>query len=109
MNTWLYTLGGGIVLWILIHYLCAIGDTHLFGKKRVKALTPDQLPTPRNPPLDSSLIGKTGTSDTRLNPAGFALIDGVRYDALSEAGYIEQGTDIRIVEIRGNNIIIEKK
>ena len=108
MNTWLYTLGCAIVLWIIIHYLCAIGDTHLFGKKRVKALTPDQLPKARTTPLEPSLIGKTGMSNTRLNPAGFAIIDGVRYDAVSEAGYIEQGAAIKIVEIRGNNIIIEK-
>ena len=108
MNNWLYTLGGAIVLWVAINYLCVIGDTHIFGKRRPKKFTPDRLPTIRPTQLDPSIIGKKGVSHTRLNPAGYALIDGVRYDALSEAGYIEQGTAIKIVEIRGNNIIIEK-
>ena len=109
MNNWLYTLVGAIALWVLINYLCAIGDIHLFGKRRPKALSPDLLPTIKSVPLDPSLVGKTGIADTRLNPAGFVLIEGKRYDALSEGGYIEEDSAIKIVEIRGNNIIIEKK
>lgn len=44
-----------------------------------------------------ALIGKTGTAYTILRPSGKVEINGEIYDAVSEIGYIEKGTKIKVV------------
>ncbi len=44
-----------------------------------------------------------------LRPAGKIERDGVFYDALSTGEFIDVGTQVRVVEIRGNMIFVEKE
>ena len=41
---------------------------------------------------------------TPLRPVGVIRLDGHRRDALAEAGIIDQGTEVRIVEIIDNQL-----
>ena len=52
----------------------------------------------------AALIGRTALTVTPLRPVGVIRLDGHRRDALSEAGIIDQGTEVRIVEIIDNQL-----
>ncbi len=53
-------------------------------------------------------VGRSGVAHTVLRPAGVAVIDGKRLDALAESGMIEAGSPIRVVAIKDNNLIVKK-
>ncbi len=57
----------------------------------------------------SHLEGKTGITITQLRPSGIAEIDGQRYSVVAEAEMINQGYDIVVLKVEGNNIIVGKK
>ncbi|MBN2170678.1 MAG: nodulation protein NfeD [Candidatus Krumholzibacteriota bacterium] len=56
---------------------------------------------------DEHLEGRTGICLSDLRPAGIAEIDGRRIDVVTEGGYIEKGTRIRIAEVSGNRVVVE--
>lgn len=56
----------------------------------------------------SDLLGKKGTAEMNLRPAGRALIDGQRINVISRGEFIDRGTPIRIIEARGSHIVVEK-
>ncbi|MEI6564232.1 MAG: NfeD family protein [bacterium] len=57
---------------------------------------------------NSSMVGQTGITETRLNPAGAARFDAVRLNVVSRGEFVESGEAITIVEARGNRIIVER-
>ncbi|RKY13587.1 MAG: hypothetical protein DRP63_09425 [Planctomycetota bacterium] len=52
------------------------------------------------------LVGKSGVVVGRLRPAGVALIDGRRYQVVSEGDMEEEGTKVRVVDVSGNRILV---
>lgn len=52
--------------------------------------------------------GRVGTSVTDLRPAGIALIDNKRVDVVTRGDYLEKETEIIVVEVTGNQIIVRK-
>ncbi len=52
--------------------------------------------------------GKTGYADTFLHPTGKAIIEGKRTDVVTEGGFIEKGTKIKVVKIEGNKVIVRE-
>ncbi len=60
-----------------------------------------------NPDL-SFLIGKKGKALSLLRPAGIALIDGKRYDVVSEGDFIQKDEEIEVIEVIGSKIIVKK-
>jgi len=56
-----------------------------------------------------ALIGREGVAATSLFPSGQIEIDGHRYEARLEVGFVEEGTPIRIVRRTGFNLIVEAK
>ena len=57
---------------------------------------------------NSSLLNKQGEAVTGLRPAGIALIDAKRVDVVTNGDFIEAGTPIKVVDIQGRRIIVEK-
>jgi len=53
-----------------------------------------------------SLIGRTGTAETPLRPAGRGEIDGRRWDVVSDGSYIEAGESFRVVRVEGPRIVV---
>lgn len=43
------------------------------------------------------LIGKPAEALTRLSPSGYVRIDGNRYEAFSQSGQVDPGTELRVV------------
>ena len=56
----------------------------------------------------SDLVGKQGVAITPLRPAGIALIDSVRYDVVSEGGFIANNSKIEVVKIEGYRIVVRE-
>ncbi|GAB1483509.1 NfeD family protein [Treponema sp.] len=56
----------------------------------------------------SSLKGKKGQAATTLRPSGKAFIDGTEYVVEGDGSFIELGTDIEVVRVRGNRIVVRK-
>ncbi len=54
------------------------------------------------------LVGKTGVSRTELRPSGSAQIGDRRYDVVSAGDYIRKGAPVRVIEVRGNRIVVEE-
>jgi membrane-bound serine protease (ClpP class) len=52
------------------------------------------------------LIGKSGTAETTLRPAGKALIEGAVYSVESDSEFIEAGKPIKVIRVRGNRILV---
>ena len=56
----------------------------------------------------SELTGKSGTASTDLRLSGKIEIEGKTYQAQSADSYIEAGTNIIVVKIEGNKIVVAK-
>lgn len=54
----------------------------------------------------SRYIDRDGVTLTLLRPAGMALIDGQPVDVVSEGTFIPAGTQIKVVAITGNRVVV---
>ncbi|MCK5129650.1 MAG: nodulation protein NfeD [Clostridiales bacterium] len=63
------------------------------------------VPTPQR----LSINGMTGIAATDLRPSGMAQIDGRRIDVLSIEGFVNKGTKIKVIETKGNRIVVESQ
>jgi len=55
-----------------------------------------------------NFMGCEGTSVTALHPAGTAIIDGKRLDVVSRGEYIEKDSNLIVVDVTGNQIIVRE-
>ena len=56
-----------------------------------------------------ALVGREGVAATSLFPSGQIEIDGHRYEARLEVGFVEAGTPVLVVRRTGFNLIVEAK
>lgn len=54
------------------------------------------------------LVGKSGKTISDLNLGGQAKIRGKIYDVMSVSSYVEKGSNIKVVEIKDNTIMVRK-
>lgn len=57
---------------------------------------------------DDAILGKTGTTVTRLNPSGKIHVNGRNYEAFSQDGYIEAGESVKVISQDSFKLIIQK-
>ena len=55
-----------------------------------------------------TLIGKTGTTLTRLNPSGKVSIGNKSYEAFSQDGYLEANQSVRVISSDNFKLLIKK-
>jgi membrane-bound ClpP family serine protease len=53
-----------------------------------------------------SFIGKWGTTLTRCNPAGRAMIDNKMANVTAENGWIDEGCEIEVCDSHGSVLVI---
>jgi len=53
-----------------------------------------------------ALIGRLGHAKSKMLPSGAVTIDGHTIDALSEGIPIEIGQRVRVIEVRGNRVVV---
>lgn len=51
-------------------------------------------------------VGDSGTTVTRLNPIGKAEINGNLVEVTSFSGFVDEGEEIRVIEVTTNSIIV---
>jgi membrane-bound serine protease (ClpP class) len=61
----------------------------------------------QSPELES-FMGREGKSVTDLRPGGTAIIDNKRLDVVSRGEYIEKDSNLIVVEVTGNQIIVRE-
>jgi len=55
-----------------------------------------------------ALVGRIGRAKTPMLPSGFVQIDNRTYDAVGEGMAIDPGQRVRVIEVRGNRLIVER-
>lgn len=60
------------------------------------------------PDRDRQWLGRRGTAQAMLRPAGFALIDGERVDVVSDGEPIDAGAAVEVVRVDGNRIVVRR-
>ena len=55
---------------------------------------------------DLELVDREGVVEAVLRPAGMARIDGRRVDVVSRGEMIEAGARVRVLEVRGNRVVV---
>lgn len=58
-------------------------------------------------PVLTGLTGKTGVAHTVLRPSGKVMIEGELYDGISESGFIEKGSYVRVVRFENAQVYVE--
>lgn len=76
------------------------------GLMRKVALHKDLEEAHSSPSL-TPLIGKEGTAFTVLRPSGKVIIDDELYDGVSDSGFIEKGTRVKVVRFENAQIYVE--
>jgi membrane-bound serine protease (ClpP class) len=98
--TVLLGIGAGFILMLWLSN--RIGSRGLFRKV---ALTADLESSVSVPPLDS-LIGKEAIAETVLRPSGKVSIEGEWYDGVSESGFIEKGTKVKVTRFESAQVYV---
>jgi membrane-bound serine protease (ClpP class) len=53
------------------------------------------------------LTGKNGVATSDLRPSGYCSIDGRRVDVVTSGEMVTQGSAVRVVEVKGNRVVVE--
>lgn len=53
-----------------------------------------------------NLVDQSGETQSPLAPSGVAVIGGRRCDVVSEGGFVEAGTPVKVVLVEGNRIVV---
>lgn len=56
----------------------------------------------------TSLVGKTGTAQTVLRPIGKAVFDGEPVDVVARDGFVDMGSDVKVVAVEGQTVTVVK-
>jgi len=54
------------------------------------------------------LVGASGKTITDLRPAGKATINNERLEVISEGDFISSGTEVKVLRIQGNYLVVTK-
>ena len=110
MRLVLSLMGSIVVLFLLFRYV--LPHTPFMGRIVLVEVqdTAKGFHASEGTPLESpsELIGKVGTSISMLRPAGKAIFDGKRYDVVTQGDLIDKGDEIKIIEVKGNHIVVKK-
>ena len=70
----------------------------------------DQMEADREAIVDwSELMGKAGTTVTRLVPAGKARIAGKVVDVITDGRMVDKDEPIKVIEAIGNRVVVAPK
>ena len=95
----------------------ALIGLYFFGKLMLKTKFWQNLTSPNSQKKEDgytnsfgweSLVGETGVSDTDLHPSGWIKTSKERLFALSEGKFIEKGSNVEILSVNGNRILVRE-
>jgi len=97
-------IGLPIIVVVALHYWpeTSIGKRVLLDTPDTEDVLPDD---PRRQKL-KTLQGRVGRAKTPMLPSGVVVIDGTAIDAVSDGMPIEPGQAVRVLEVRGNRVLV---
>src|SRR5690554_500267 len=106
----LTSLGIAIVLTIILTPILykVLGDPKLF---RRLVLSTSESPAEGYVGTKEyeDLLGKAGKALTALRPSGTVLIEGNRFDVITDGEFVSKDSEIEVVKVEGNRIIVVNK
>ena len=102
--TFLYIIGVGVLLTLVIHL-----TTRRILKGKFKGIFQNDDQSGYVASFyDKELIGKRGEALSDLKPSGHILVEGKRYQAVLNAGYLEKGSPIEVIGGEGAHLIVKE-
>ena len=101
----------------LIGIIGAIIGLYLLGKIMIKTKFWEQLTAPDVQKKEDgyantfgweSLTGENGIADSDLHPSGWVKVSNQRVFVVSEGEFIEKGTEIKVMSVDGNRILVRE-
>ena len=97
-----------VVPLILVAMIKVWPHTPIGKKILLDELTSDDvLPNSSHYQKTASLQGRIGVAHSKMLPSGQIVIDGEKYDAVSEGFAIEPGQTVRVVSVRENRVYVQ--
>lgn len=82
---------------------------HTAVGRRVLLMAPSSeevLPEDPKKEFLKSLVGQVAEAKTKMLPAGAIIVDGRTIDAVSEGTAIERGERVRVIQVKGNRVVV---
>lgn len=97
-------VGLPILIAVALHYWpeTPIGKRILLGTPDAADVLPDDGRRERL----RTLIGRVGRAKTKMLLSGVVIVDGRSIDAVSDGMPIEPGQKVRVLEVRGNRVLV---
>ena len=110
-----FTVGAPVVMVVAVVKGFKIFPKTPFGRRMIlarpdqdaEAQATDAAGVAERDSKDAHLVGAEGVARTELRPSGSAEICGRRYQVVSAGEFVGEGTPVRVVEVRGNRIVVE--
>ncbi len=77
-------------------------------RKLVLATREDKELGYRGPKVYTDLVGKRGVTLTPLRPSGTVIIEGDRYDVVSDGGFLASDVSIIVTKIEGTRVVVRE-
>jgi membrane-bound ClpP family serine protease len=109
LNIWKPTgalLGIGVGLFLIRNHLEQLPFFRMFALAKLTNVELNEMSERENIVHYNHLMGQSGTTVTRCNPAGKARIAGQLVDVLSDGQLLADGVAISVCEVRGNRVIV---
>lgn len=102
--TLIFSFAGAVILFLI--ELAILPHTPAAGSL---FLTSSSKGVSRKQSSPESLEGKTGEALTTMAPMGSVLIDGKKYEAISQSGMLERGNEIVVVSQDAMRVLVRRK
>jgi membrane-bound ClpP family serine protease len=56
---------------------------------------------------DDEVVGQIGTAISDLRPSGKVTVQGQRYDAVAQLGFVMRGTPVQVVRRQGYQLVVK--
>lgn len=97
-----------VLIGLVLSFVCILWISHRIGSngllKRVALKT--DLEKSVSCTVHPELIGREGVAATVLRPSGKVEIDGEQYDGVSESGFIDRGSRVKIVRFENAQVYV---
>jgi len=103
----LTVIGGvGLSFGLIIYISSKIGTKGIFRKIALNKTLENESGYLGVPLEFKEIVGKSGIASTVLRPSGRISIEGKIYDAVSEEGFIEKGTEVNVIRYETGQLYV---
>ncbi|MCP4096831.1 MAG: hypothetical protein GY748_11370 [Planctomycetaceae bacterium] len=98
------TIPGILALMVKVWPYTPLGKRILLKDLKPEDVLPNYI---ENKEQKERLEGQLGIAQTKMLPSGIVMVDGEKFDAVSEGFAVEKGDAIRVISVRGNHVYVE--